>query len=593
MNIKKTFGKAILMAMSVLALSSCGNNQDNNATNQSQSVEQENKEDSKEDKEDDSRDKTTDSSKTTDKPDTWIADREIKLLVFESAGDTGEGTMSPEIAQYIKDRTGITLTIESVSNEDSYQALAAGLSSGDLPDAIAFYLDNSGRPEFPILLQASNEGMFTDISDFLKEGKVYGKYFEDGYLPRDTKDNIMFREDQNGATYLVHMSVNRKEADPGRKTIGGMYMRKDIAEDLGVKTDDIKTTEDMEKLLEKIAKGDYKDNNGNKVTPLGPTSWGGSDRSWPYRDMVWEGEGAQKFLKDKDGVKHESMTDYAEKRVAKVRSWLDRGLMHPEFYTMEETRAQEGIQNKSFAIVSDSHNYRPEIANGEWIPLGDLKRADGTDNMIMPYKSGYTGWAVPATTENPEEVVKFADWMASEEGKRLYFYGLEGKHYDLVDGKPVAKKELVDLQDSNPDEAKKEGFRGVRAFWGEHFAYTDMDNMDDFGEQSWGDSVREEGGTEADKIIEEYNYDEKYKNKEVIDGLYPRAYLFEFEGEDGKLSTALDQWNEDIIKAYYAKSEQEATKLIETAKERLKDAGIEDFCKFLEEKEKAGDIIFY
>ena len=132
MNIKKTFGKAILMAMSVLALSSCGNNQDNNATNQSQSVEQENKEDSKEDKEDDSRDKTTDSSKTTDKPDTWIADREIKLLVFESAGDTGEGTMSPEIAQYIKDRTGITLTIESVSNEDSYQALAAGLSSGDL-----------------------------------------------------------------------------------------------------------------------------------------------------------------------------------------------------------------------------------------------------------------------------------------------------------------------------------------------------------------------------------------------------------------------------------------------------------------------------
>ncbi|MDU0894235.1 MAG: extracellular solute-binding protein, partial [Anaerococcus sp.] len=388
MNLKKTFSKALLMAMSLVALTACGNNENNttsdNKTETTQSTENKTEDKDKADNKD-----TAENKK--DKPDTWIADREIKLLVFESAGDTGEGTMSPEIAQYIKDKTGITLTIESVSNEDSYEALAAGLSSGDLPDAVAFYLDNSGRPEFPLLLKASNEGMFADISKPLKESKIYGKYFEDGYLPADTKDNIMMRDDQDGATYLVHMSINRNPAEAGRKTIGGMYMRKDIAEDLGVKTDDIKTTEQMQELLEKIKKGNYKDKNGNPVTPLGPTSWGGSDRPWPYRDMVWEGEGAQKFLKDGDKVKHECMTDYAEKRVAKVRKWLADGLMDPEFYTMEETRAQEGIQNGSFAIVADSHNYRPEIANGEWIPLGDLNRADGSDNMIMPYKSGYTG----------------------------------------------------------------------------------------------------------------------------------------------------------------------------------------------------------
>ena len=590
MNLKKTFSKALLMAMSLVALTACGNNE-NNTTSDNKTETTHSAENKTEDKDKSDNKDTAENKK--DKPDTWIADREIKLLVFESAGDTGEGTMSPEIAQYIKDRTGITLTIESVSNEDSYEALAAGLSSGDLPDAVAFYLDNSGRPEFPLLLKASNEGMFADISKPLKESKIYGKYFEDGYLPSDTKDNIMMRDDQDGATYLVHMSINRNPAEAGRKTIGGMYMRKDIAEDLGVKTDDIKTTEQMQELLEKIKKGNYKDKNGNPVIPLGPTSWGGSDRPWPYRDMVWEGEGAQKFLKDGDKVKHECMTDYAEKRVAKVRKWPADGLMDPEFYTMEETRAQEGIQNGSFAIVADSHNYRPEIANGEWIPLGDLNRADGSDNMIMPYKSGYTGWAIPSTTKNPEEVVKFADWMASKEGKLLYFYGLEGKHYDMVDGKPVPKKELVKEAEENPDEAIKEGFRGVRAFWGEHFAYTDMDNYEDFGEESWGDSVRDEGGSEAEKIIEEYNYDEKYKNKEVIDGLYPRAYLYEFEGEDGNLSQALDDWDDTIIKAYYAKSDDEAKALLDQASKDLENAGIKDFCKFLEDKEKDGDVIFY
>lgn len=228
-----------------------------------------------------------------------------------------------------------------------------------------------------------------------------------------------------------------------------------------------------------------------------------------------------------------------------------------------------------------------------YIPLGDLNRADGTNNMVISYKSGYTGWAIPKTTKNPEEIVKFADWMASKEGKMLYFYGLEGKHYDLVDGKPVPKKEMIDMVDNEPEKAKKEGFRAGRAFWGEHFAYTDMDQMEDFGELSWGENERGEENKGAQKIIDMYDYDKKYEEATVIDGLYPRAYLFEFEGSDGDLAQALDDWDEDLVKAYYAKDDDEAKQIIDQAKKKLKEAKIEEFCKFLEDKEKEGDTIFY
>ena len=529
-----------------------------------------------------------------EKSDAFIADREITGLVFQSAGDAGVDTISPEIAAYIKERTGITLKLETVTSEDSAQALAAGLASGDLPDFIAFYLNHSGRPEFPLLLQAANQGMFHDIAPYLKEGKVYGKYFEEGYLPRDTKENIMMREDQDGATYLVHMAINQEPADPGSKQIGGPYIRRDIAEELGINPQEINTTEQLRDLLNQIKEGGFTDDNGNPVTPLGPTVWGGSDRPFIYNDLVWQGEGGEKFWKDGDQVKHESMTDYAEKRVAYVRELLAEGLMHPEFYTMEETRAAEGIVNGSFAITSDMHSYRPEVGDLKYVPLGPINRVDGTNNMVMSYKSGYAGWAVPATTENPEEVVKFADWLAGPEGKLLYFYGLEGVHYDLdEDGFPVAKEELVKLQDENPDEAIKEGFRGVRAFWGEHLAFTDMNNLAQFGEASWGEKVRGEDNSAAKKIIELYDYDKRYEEKEVIDGLYARAYLYEFEGEDGDLNQALDAWNEDVIKAYYATSEEEAQKILDASRQDLIDAGIEDFCKFLEEKEANGDVIFY
>ena len=531
-----------------------------------------------------------------EKSDAFIADREITGLVFQSAGDAGVDTMSPEIQEYIKERTGITLKLETVTSEDSTQALAAGLAAGDMPDFIAFYLNHSGRPEFPLLLQAANEGMFHDIAPFLKESTTYKKYYEEGYLPRDTKENIMMREDQDGATYLVHMAINQKVADPGMKEIGGPYIRRDIAEKLGINPQEINTTEQLQEVLTNISEGDFKDDNGNPVTPLGPTVWGGSERPFIYNDLVWSGPGGEKFAKDGDTVKHESMTDYAEKRVNFVRGLLKDKLMHPEFYTMEETRAAEGVTNGSFAIVADIHNYRPEIGDLKYVPLGPINRFDGNNHMVKSYKSGYAGWAVPSTTEKPEEVVKFADWLAGPEGKLLYFYGLEGKHYELdEDGKPVPNADLVKLQEENPDEAIKEGFRGVRAFWGEHLGFTDMDNLGQFGEAAWGDKVRnqEEKSTAAKEIIDLYEFDKKFEEKEVIDGLYARAYLYEYEGDDGALTAALDAWDENMMKAYYAGSDEEASQIIEAARQELKNAGIEDYCKFLQEKEAEGEVIFY
>lgn len=531
-----------------------------------------------------------------EKSDAFIADREITGLIFQSAGDAGVDSMSPEIADYIKERTGITLKLETITSEDSAQALAAGLASDDLPDFIAFYLNHSGRPEFPMLLSASNQGLFHDIAPFLKEGETYGKYFEEGYLPQDTKKNIMMREDQDGATYLVHMSINQLPADPGNKQIGGPFIRRDIAEALEIDPQEINSSEQLQELLVKISEGDFKDDNGNPVTPLGPTVWGGSERPFIYNDLVWQGAGGEKFWKDGEEVKHESMTDYAEKRVKYVRQLLADGLMHPEFYTMEETRAAEGVMNGSFAIVADIHSYRPEIGDLKYLPLGPINRVDGKNNMVMPYKSGYAGWAVPATTENPEEVVKFADWLAGPEGKLLYFYGLEGKHYELnEDGKPVPNADLVKLQEENPEEANKEGFRGVRCWWGEHLGMTDLNNLEQFGEASWGESVRneEDSASAAKQIIDLYNYDERYENKEVIDGLYARAYLYEFEGEDGKLNAALDGWEEDIVKAYYATSDEEAQEILDAARKDLEAAGIADYCEFLQKKEAAGDVIYY
>jgi putative aldouronate transport system substrate-binding protein len=524
-------------------------------------------------------------------PDTWIAERTIKGLVFMSDGDVS-AEMNPEIATELKKKTGITLELQGITVESSTEALTSGLAAGDLPDFIAYYLDHSGRPEMQILLKAAREGMFHDLTPMLKETKVYSKYFEDGYLPKDTKDNVMFREEFKGASYFVHMAIPREPGTVSRKYVGGPYILKDIVDQLGINPEEIDTSEEVRDLAMKIKEGNFKDVNGKPITPIGPTAWGGADRDFIFNDLVWTGSKGDKFLKDKDGkIKHESQTDYGQRRVEFIRELLADDLLHPEFFTMVENKAKEGLVNKSFGIVADMHNWLPENLDLKYIPLGPIDTAEGDYQMQLPYKSGYAGWSIPSSTENPEDIVKLADFLASREGKLLSQYGIEGRDYTLDEkGNPLVKKEVLELKENDPAEAMKLGFRGVRSFWAEHLGYTDLDSLADFGEYEYGSRVSGEDSNAGEKIIEMWNYDEKFKNAKVIDGSSPKTFIFEFENGDN-LNIALDTYNENLLRAYFSKSKEEAKKILKDSKELLEKAGLNDYIKLLEEKEKDGTTI--
>ena len=39
----------------------------------------------------------------------------------------------------------------------------------------------------------------------------------------------------------------------------------------------------------------FKDDNGKEITPIGPTAWGGDDRTKFYNDLVWTGQSDENF----------------------------------------------------------------------------------------------------------------------------------------------------------------------------------------------------------------------------------------------------------------------------------------------------------
>ena len=525
-------------------------------------------------------------SDSADRPDTWIADRTITIQAY--VDDIGyslpEDFSETPVGQEIKRLTGIDVEVQYTPGAKDSEVLASQLAAGTIPDVVVTYLNNSSRPEFTLLLKAAKEGLFADVSEYMKESKVYSKYYEEGYLPNDTYKNITFRDDLDGA-YIMQLSIpavdRSLEFNPQEEYVGGMYIQKSIVEALGINPAEIRTQEQFYDLLVDIKNGGFKDKNGNDVYPLGPKYWGGSKDTLDYIVRGYNWGVSDGYNIDQDGnIKHEVETDYVYKKIDFVRKLLAEDLMNPEFFTMDSTRAAEVSEIGNSAIIADVHNYQ------------EIVYETGENAKVVNGKSGYGAWAISSEAENPEEIFAFFDFLSTREGKLLGNYGIEGEHYDMVDGKPVVKPEILEHINNGDSEwlinnvGASFGGTGV-VLW--EFIMTDIDWLEEFGESRPG--AGSGGGFEgAIEIATKYPYKEK-----LIPGLDATAYLSADSLMEVKAQMSLLDYDEMLVQAMYAASEKEVKDIVEGFRKQIQQAGLEEFRAYLEEiyKEDSSSLNFY
>lgn len=85
--------------------------------------------------------------------------------------------------------------------------------------------------------------------------------------------------------------------------------------------------------------------------------------------------------------------------------------------------------------------------NGYYQPMNQLKGPDGKSVLIMTgppaVDNGYY-FVITKECKEPVAAVKLMDFLYSEGGRMLRNYGIEGVHYDVVNGLPVFKPEYED-----------------------------------------------------------------------------------------------------------------------------------------------------
>ena len=535
-----------------------------------------------------------------EKPDTWIADRTITVQAY--IDDIGysmpKDFSATAVGKKIKELTGITLDVRYTPGDNDTAVMTAQFAAGNIADVILSYLNNSVRPEFPPLYKAAQEGMFADLTDLLPNTKVFSKYLEEGYLPEDSYNNITFRKDLDGV-YLLHMRISAKDTTtiykPQTASGYGLYIRSDIVDALDLDLKTIRTSQQLYDLCVAIRDGNFKDDNGDPVYPIGPKYWGGNYNSLSdvIRDLYWGMDDSDYGVDENGKVLHEAETDYIYERINFVRKLLAEGLMNPEFFTMDGTRAMEASEIRNSAIIAGVDAYQNIIYSSDrWLPLGPMADRSGFDGAYTTGKGGNGVMAISADAEKPEEILAFFDFMSTYEGQLLGTYGVEGVSYEMVDGKPVLTEEVKAHLGAGDTAWLSDNIGasfGVQGYYLFRYAVTDVQSLDYFGEDRPGAGS---STTFARAVELATAYPREIKR---VHGMKAEAYLSLDQFADLKLQLSLLDYKEMFIQACFADSDEQVKEIVETFRAQLKSTNLAEFEAYLEEmyRENPDSLLFF
>ena len=173
------------------------------------------------------------------------------------------------------------------------------------------------------------------------------------------------------------------------------------------------------------------------------TLWDGrSTGSDTYHDfVVIDGEITHPYVTGnyRDGIKH-------------LAQWHREGLIDPEIFTrgskardilLGENRG--GMTHDWFASTAGYNQSLADQING-FNFAAILPPASVTGNRIAEHRRTPVkpdGWAISYNNEHPIKTIRYFDFWFSEPGRRLANFGIEGEQFELVDGRPVFKSEIL------------------------------------------------------------------------------------------------------------------------------------------------------
>ncbi|MBW5445263.1 extracellular solute-binding protein [Cohnella sp. CFH 77786] len=329
------------------------------------------------------------------------------------------------VADKITEKTGVKLKV-TIATDDKQLPLM--IASGDLPDLVFTYA-NVDRLSDSKLSYPWNELIANYAPDF-KIDKTR--------IAIHTMDDGNFYTVRNAFATQEEMAQNKYSL--GNDGNPGIAVREDILKELG--NPPLRTLDDFVKVLGRV-KEKYPD-----MIPLT------MDKDWMEQYFLQQSgvEGLLDGWYERDGkvdyvLRQPETLEYFKFMNSLYRSGF---ILAENFaYTNDQIDDQYATSGKAFAhshtvSVADSDNIKVKN-NGGSFTFKLLPSALSDKTVSVSSGLGFAGTFITKNNKDPEASIKFIQYLASEEGKKLTMFGVEGVHWTWNDeGYPNLKYDPSD-----------------------------------------------------------------------------------------------------------------------------------------------------
>lgn len=499
-------------------------------------------------------------------PDTKPTEEPIQPITIEAANLFPNLVGDNPVMQELTKRTGVTMELNTVTG-DRNQKFDLWLASGDYPadtlilkpDYIAKYKDAGAL--IPL------EGLIEEFGTNIKE--KYGDYFD-------------LLKDENGHIYSLY--VPNIATEPAPQLQAPFAVRYDVLEEAGYP--EIKNFDQLFEVLQSYYEK-HPEIDGKKMIPFSGFSYygtGGENLMSPSFDSSGlTNHGSFKIDENNNAIlmhDSEELKQYYEF----LNKLNNAGMLDKEFFTLKnDTMTKKITEGRVLAGVFPDWYVQPEVEKA-------MRASGDVDHlfayfpiMFDPSQPNHTyaslrtrsnwNWAISDKSKNPEAVIKYLDYIFSDEGQILINWGIEGQHFEIKDGKRSVTEDYKKKMAENPD-----------ALWSEHASpfYGTSLYLAHGTKLADGDYA-----TPTNKVSVKNGYDERTKEvlskygKEVwADFLPPLQYipallsqLGELEDTRAELKRIEQIWLKESANLVFAKSQEEFDKIWGELKQKLEQSG--------------------
>lgn len=495
--------------------------------------------------------------------------------------DTMDQFDQTAVGKVIKEKLNITLKIRGSQNTE--QELIADMAAGNLPDIFAMGLITTVPQNTELMLKAANEGALADLTDLIAQSPNLSKLINPERMPMFAQ-SIIFNPDFQGKLYYV--PTNYSTQAPTLNGFG-LYLRGDIAKSLNVDTTAIKTPDDLYNLAKQIKDGGFKDVNGKAVYPIGLIAPWSENLYALFRPFDY---GRTGFTVENGKLVSFVDSEQIWQQIQFVRKLLAEDLIDPEAFSHSYQIGSEKVSQGRNAIMpfyasavvpgfqavmNALTSTHPEM---EYVALSPMNDFRGSSEQILNKGTESAYILGVSKNANAEAAVRLLEWATTKEGAATLLYGEQDQQWFFND------KGYAQMKDDAYQQISTD-LKGYQAQYGANIldflarvpGYSDPE-FDIFGGNT-RNIFYQNNPAILDKTLA---YIGKVMPNVVVKNQFDLTELMKtFPGKD-KLTPALQQLNDILVRCYLTKNEAEAQKVLDDYRNTLNKSGFQEYKSYLQ-----------